>query len=284
MTVKDFFLYIENGLKNIYHKTETESMAYIILEEIAQLSRTDIYLNFNKTLPKETEVKCKSIVNQLKTKKPLQYILGFTEFYSLRFQLDKNVLIPRQETEELVDWIIKDNKESGLKLLDIGTGSGCIAISLAKNLSNSKITAFDFSPKALDKAKENAEFNQVKADFILWDILDKEKAFSQDEKFDIIVSNPPYVRELEKQKMQTNVLDFEPHSALFVSNENPLVFYNAIAEFAQKYLKENGKLYFEINEYLGKETVEMLKGLSFKNTELRQDINGRDRMIKAYKK
>lgn len=282
MTIKEFFSYIESELKSIYPKIETESMAYIILEEIAQFSRIDIQLDFNRTLSEEIENKSKDVVNQLKTKAPLQYILGVTEFYDLRFRVDENVLIPRQETEELVDWIIKDNKESDLKLLDIGTGSGCIAISLAKNLSNSKVTALDFSPKALEKAKGNAAINQIKVDFILWDILEK-KVFPDNEKFDIIVSNPPYVRELEKQEMQNNVLDFEPHSALFVSNENPLIFYKTIAEFAKKHLKENGKLYFEINEYLGKETVEMLEELGFENTELRKDINERDRMIRTYK-
>jgi release factor glutamine methyltransferase len=254
------------------------------LEKNHLLRRIDLALNPEIEIDENQLLVWNSIITELKNQKPIQYILGETFFYGLRFEVNQNTLIPRPETEELVEWIISENKKSqqssNLKVLDIGTGSGCIAISLAKNLPNAKVSALDISEEALNVAKNNAEFNQVTIDFILADVLAIEKL---PDTFDVIVSNPPYVRESEKDLMQQNVLSNEPHIALFVENENPLLFYDKIAELAKNHLTENGVLYFEINQYLGEETVDLLKTKGFKNIELKKDIYGVDRMVKCLK-
>jgi release factor glutamine methyltransferase len=223
-------------------------------------------------------------LEQLKKEIPIQYILGVTHFYGLEFEVNSAVLIPRPETEELVDWIVQKskikNQKSKIKILDIGTGSGCIAIALAKNLPNAQVFALDVSEKALATAKKNAEKNQVQLSFIHQSILETEDLAQE---FDIIVSNPPYVRELEKHEIKNNVLDNEPHLALFVEDNDALIFYRKIAQLAQKNLKSEGQLYFEINQYLGKETLNLLLEMGFKNCELRQDIYGNDRMIQCSK-
>jgi release factor glutamine methyltransferase len=231
----------------------------------------------------ETELKTwSSILEQLKKEIPIQYILGVTHFYGLEFEVNSAVLIPRPETEELVDWIIQNSKlkaqNSKLKILDIGTGSGCIAIALAKNLPNAQVFALDVSEKALATAKKNAEKNQVQLTFIHQSILE---TVDLAQEFDIIVSNPPYVRELEKLEIKNNVLDNEPHLALFVEDNDALIFYRKIAQLAQKNLNPKGQLYFEINQYLGKETLNLLLEMGFKNSVLRQDIYGNDRMIQC---
>ena len=200
----------------------------------------------------------------------------------MEFEVNANVLIPRSETEELVDWILKSQKSKvesqKIRILDIGTGSGCIAIALAKNLPNATVFAIDVSKNALATAKINAENNSVNVTFINQNILETEDLQQQ---FDIIVSNPPYVRHLEKEEIKKNVLDNEPHLALFVADNDALVFYKKIAELAQKNLSENGQVYFEINQYLGKETIDLLQKMNFATTELRKDIYGNDRMTKA---
>ncbi|WP_394758076.1 peptide chain release factor N(5)-glutamine methyltransferase, partial [Flavobacterium sp.] len=205
-----------------------------------------------------------------------------TEFFSLPFYVNENTLIPRPETEELVDWILSNNRinesTNQIKILDIGTGSGCIAISLAKNLPNANVHAIDVSEKALATAKKNAERNNVTITFIEKNILETEDLLNT---FDIIVSNPPYVRNLEKKEIHKNVLEYEPHLALFVEDNDALLFYRKIAELATKNLSENGQLYFEINQYLGKEMVELLEKYNFKNIELKKDIYGNDRMIRC---
>jgi release factor glutamine methyltransferase len=234
-------------------------------------------------------------LKRLKNEEPIQYIIGATEFYGFPFLVDKSTLIPRPETEELVEWILletaklqSDQVLKSLQILDIGTGSGCIPISLAKNLPAATISAIDISADALKIAIKNATLNKVKVDFIEGNVLDlyafneilKQKPYNQ-VKFDIIVSNPPYVRELEKIEIQNNVLLNEPHLALFVSDENPLLFYDKIADIAKQHLSKNGLLFFEINQYLGEETIKILAEKGFKNIKLRKDLFGNDRMIKA---
>ena len=197
----------------------------------------------------------------------------------LKLIVNKHVLIPRPETEELIEWIVKDSKnKTNIDVLDIGTGSGCIPIALHKNMSNANVNTIDVSTKAIETAKKNAKNNQANINFIHQDILTTE---TLPNKYDVIVSNPPYVRNLEKQEMQKNVLDYEPHLALFVEDHDPLIFYKKIAELAKTSLKPKGALYFEINQYLGNETVELLKKLDFKNIELKKDMFGNDRMVKA---
>ena len=200
----------------------------------------------------------------------------------MEFEVNPNVLIPRPETEELVEWIIQSQKSKAesqkIKILDIGTGSGCISISLAKNLPNAQVFSIDVSEKALATAQKNTKINEVNVTFLLKNILETEDLEQQ---FDIIVSNPPYVRELEKQEIKKNVLDNEPHLALFVDDNDALIFYRKIAELAQKNLSPNGQLFFEINQYLGKEMIDLLEKMGFKNIELRKDIYGNDRMIRG---
>ena len=209
---------------------------------------------------------------------PIQYILGETEFYGLPFKVTPATLIPRPETEELVDWIIANCNKNPKTLLDIGTGSGCIAIALAKNLPAVKVSAMDISEEALKVASENAIYNKVTVNFSKKDILGTS---TLPQKYDVIISNPPYVRNSEKEMMQKNVLDFEPASALFVEDDNPLLFYSKIAKLAKNYLNPNGFLFFEINEYLSKEVIQLLERESFSEIELKQDFFGKDRMIKC---
>jgi release factor glutamine methyltransferase len=272
-------------LTSMYDAGEAESFFYLILEEKQQLKRIDLALQPDLVFSEGEIGVWNSILEELKLEIPIQYLLGKTSFYGLDFEVNENVLIPRPETEELVDWILsnaqKISKSSSLKILDIGTGSGCIAISLAKNLPNAQVFAIDVSDKALATAKKNAIRNGVNVRFIEQNILEvvtlsAVKVLEQE--FDIIVSNPPYVRNLEKEEIKKNVLDNEPHLALFVEDHDALIFYKKIAELAQKNLTHSGQLYFEINQYLGKEMVDLLEGMNFKNVELRKDIYGNDRM------
>jgi release factor glutamine methyltransferase len=223
-------------------------------------------------------------VKDLLKNKPIQYIIGETEFCDLKFKVNENVLIPRPETSEMIYKIVNrqrttDNRQ--LSILDIGTGSGCIAISLAKQIPNSKVYALDISEKALEVAKENAINNDAEVTFIHDDILSLKNKIET--KFDIIVSNPPYVRELEKAEMRDNVLNWEPHNALFVSDNDPLIFYRNILEFAKSHLKENGEIWFEINEYLGKEMTDLCKGYGFSDIEIFKDFRGKERIVKVNK-
>ena len=302
--IKDYRTQFIQELSSIYDVGEAESFFYLILEEKQKLKRIDLALNPDLTFSNEEIEYWNSILEQLKKEIPIQYLLCKTSFYGLDFEVNSNVLIPRPETEELVDWIIQSQKLSfdsaqdnstKLKIVDIGTGSGCIAISLAKNILNAQVFAIDVSEKALATAQNNALMNQVEVHFIKTDILntnDLGKLPTSHRRpepvegslptyFDIIVSNPPYVRVLEKQEIKKNVLDNEPLLALFVEDNDALIFYRKIAELAKKNLSPNGQLFFEINQYLGKEMIELLENIGFKNVELRQDIYGNDRMIRG---
>ena len=282
MQIQQFKTTFFNKLKEQYPVTEIQSFFNLLVEYKLNLSRIEVALRPDFEISKtDLEFLQKALIH-LKKQIPIQYIIGETEFYGLPFKVNKNVLIPRPETEELVTFILENSKlqtpNSKLTILDIGTGSGCIPISLAKNLPNATIYALDISSEALKTAKINAELNNVSIQFIETDILNISELPL---KFDIIISNPPYVRELEKEQMQNNVLEHEPHLALFVKDNNPLLFYDKIADFAKNHLTKNGKLYFEINQYLGKETVDLLKSKEFKNIVLKKDMFGVDRMIKA---
>ncbi|VAW21762.1 Peptide chain release factor N(5)-glutamine methyltransferase [hydrothermal vent metagenome] len=279
MKILLFKKYFFSELSNNYPKTEIQSFFNILIEHQLNLTRVEIALNPAIEITKTHLDFLQGALSSLKKSVPIQYIIGETAFYGLPFKVSKNVLIPRPETEELVNWVLNDTKNiKNINILDIGTGSGCIAISIAKNAPNAKIFALDISSKALEIAKENAKLNGVRIQFIEANILDFPKS---NEKFDIIISNPPYVRELEKKQMQKNVLENEPHIALFVRDENPLLFYDKIADFALTNLKQNGSIYFEINQYLGKETVTLLKSKGFQNIKLKKDIFDVNRMLKA---
>ena len=277
--MKRLFDHIREKLSPLYDAAESESIAFLIFEDVLGYSRLQVHLKKDETIPDAKVTEIEEILNRLVNGEPIQYILGKADFYGLTFFVNSQVLIPRQETEELVDWIIKDNKLTP-KILDIGTGSGCIPVSLAKNIPEAEVFAFDISEEALVVANQNATDNHVGVRTQVVDILHWEAA-SVDKTFDIIVSNPPYVKEEEKDLMLDHVLNHEPHLALFVSDDDPLIFYRSIAEFAQRYLSPEGKLYFEINEALGNETASLLKEKGFPNVTLRKDINGKDRMICA---
>ncbi|AOZ99941.1 peptide chain release factor N(5)-glutamine methyltransferase [Flavobacterium commune] len=297
MKIKAYRTQFIQALSIIYDEGEAESFFYLILEEKKQLKRIDLALQPDLEFSEEEIRIWNAILEQLKLEIPVQYLLGKTHFYGLEFEVNENVLIPRPETEELVEWIIGSQKlevrsekseSKKLKILDIGTGSGCIAISLAKNIPNAQVFAIDVSEKALATAQKNAEMNQTEVHFIKTNILNINNLqelpasnFQLPTHFDIIVSNPPYVRNIEKQEIKKNVLDNEPHLALFVEDDNALIFYRKIAELARKNLTQNGQLFFEINQYLGKEMISLLENMNFKNVELRKDIYGNDRMTKA---
>lgn len=282
MKIRDYRAYFIQELTPICSAEEAESFFYIILEDLQQLKRVDLALSPDLSLSEDQLNQWNAYLTQLKLEIPVQYVLGKTNFFGLDFEVNPAVLIPRPETEELVDWIIESQKETAkdqnLRIIDIGTGSGCIAISLAKNIPNAQVTALDVSVAALATAKKNAQDNQVDVVFKNQNILETNDL---QEKFDVIVSNPPYVRDLEKVEIKKNVLDYEPHLALFVENDNALIFYKKIAELAQKNLKPNGFLFFEINQYLGSEMIGLLQDMGFKNIILKKDIYGNDRMVTA---
>lgn len=284
-TFSEVEYYFHSQLSEHYDKMEIQNFYFLSCEQVVGLTRMQVQLSKEISLEETQLQKIYSIVNQLQKQQPIQYILGETEFYGLRFLVNENVLIPRQETEELVHWMIQDFKnKTDLQILDIGTGSGCIAVSLAKFLPLAKLHAMDISQHALELASENANRNSVSVLFYKYDILKSNiPAFDEAVLFDCIVSNPPYIRASEAELMNQNVLHFEPHLALFVTDEAPLLFYESIANFAQLYLKRDGAIYFEINEAFGKEVVALLERKAFKEIVLKKDLNGKDRMIKAKK-
>lgn len=287
MVLKELQNIFHKELDAIYGRDEVDSFFYLLIEDYLDLKRLTLVLQPEYSITKEEEQPLFEALSKLKLEQPIQYILGKTEFFGLSLKVNEHTLIPRPETEELVAWILKavSIKSQPLKILDIGTGSGCIAIALAKNLPNARVFAWDVSEGALKVAEENSRSNDVEITFIHADILNKPswKLILKDQKFDIIVSNPPYVRELEKTEIKNNVLKHEPELALFVSNHNPLIFYKSIADFAMQKLQNGGHLYFEINQYLGKDTVVMLQDFPLKSIELKKDFSGNDRMVKAIK-
>jgi release factor glutamine methyltransferase len=282
MNLKGLLQHFTIQLRDIYDAEEAASIFYIVAGHTSGFSRADVLLKGTEELLAPDETACLKALAELKTGKPVQYVLGETVFYGLPFKVNPSVLIPRPETEELVEWVMEscalaDATGSALRMMDIGTGSGCIAISLKKNLALAEVFAMDVAEAAIETASANAALNEVAIHFIKADI----REYTSPEKFDVIVSNPPYITLKEKEQMHDNVLAHEPHLALFVPNENPLVFYEAIADFAWATLSDMGLLFFEINEHLGKETVELLTAKSFSNIELRKDMQGKDRMIKC---
>ena len=270
---------IEEGLANVYSDGEIKALTRIIATELLGVSQMAFYLKDDITLTTEQQALLDNAIERLKKQEPIQYILGYSDFCGLRFKVTPATLIPRPETSELVEWIASEatGKES---ILDIGTGSGCIAVSLASKMPQSTVTAWDISHEALAVAAENSKANGQAVTFEQVDILAYEPTGEQ---FDIIVSNPPYIKENEKEAMYANVLDWEPHTALFVPDNDPLLFYRAIAEKGLTLLKPGGRLYFEINRAHGKETMEMLAALGYTNIELRKDFAENERMIKAVK-
>ena len=268
-------------LKEIYIENEIDSLFFIALEYVTSISKIEYILQKEEEISEEKLIELKFILEELTKNNPIQYITKNAYFYGLNFYVNEKVLIPRQETNELVDWVLMSVTHSKpIKILDIGTGSGCIAITLKKNLPLSEVFAIDISNEAIQIAQKNANDNEVEINFLQKNILEINDLKSN---FDIIISNPPYVRELEKLEMAPNVLDNEPHLALFVPDNNPLLFYEKITEIALKNLTEDGMLFFEINQYLSEETKKMIENKGFKNVTLRKDLQENYRMILAKK-
>lgn len=268
---------IQQQLNGLYTQSEISTLYRIILEEVSCKNNNLSVQDFNKA---------EDIVKRLKNSEPIQYILGKSEFYGLTFELTQDVLIPRPETEELVEWIISVKKEPNWSILDIGTGSGCIAVTLAKKCSEITVYAWDISDKALNIASINAALNGVSIKTSRVDLLsekDLKQFYDSDLKYDIIVSNPPYITKEEKKNMEDNVLNYEPHIALFVPDHDPLIFYSKIADASNKILKVGGRLFFEINPIFANELVQMLKMKGFDDVEIRKDMSGKLRMLKAVK-
>jgi len=281
LTLKELKSTFITQLSEIYPSEEVESIFTILSEYFLNYTRLETILKAEESLSEEIIKHFENAISRLKRQEPVQYICGKTEFYSLPFKVDKHTLIPRPETEGLVQWIIDDENKKHTKLmtlLDIGTGSGCIAISLAKNLKNIDVSALDFSPEALKTAHKNSVLNGVKVTFFELDLLDAQKL---PQHYDIMVSNPPYVRKMDKANMRSNVLEYEPKSALFVTDEDPFLFYRKIARLANLHLTDKGRLYFEINEYLSDDLKALLQTEGFTDIEVRKDIFGKDRMIKC---
>ena len=281
MKLSDLQNFIHEVLKGTYDSEEINAFLYRLLDYRLQWNRLDLVMRKDERLVLEDEVFFKDAIFNLLEEQPIQYILGETSFYGYDFKVNEHTLIPRPETEELVDWIVRDWKgKEAISIIDIGTGTGCIPISLSATIPQAEVLAVDVSEAAINVAKSNATMNQVAVEFVLADILEP-PVTSIKRPFDVIVSNPPYVRHLEKEEIKKNVLAYEPHLALFVEDDDALLFYRVIAKFALSYLKENGALYFEINQYLGEETVALLKQLGFSEVTLKKDMAGNDRMIKA---
>ena len=268
-------------LSSLYDKSEATSIARIVFKEKLNISRTDLAIDQSLEIDKKDQGKLSRISKKLLQGVPIQQILGYADFYGLKFKVNKNVLIPRPETEELVQWIITENKKTtGLRVLDIGTGTGCIAIALAKEMKNANVSGIDISNNALRVARINAKMNDVKIHFKELDILGKEN-WNGLGKFDIIVSNPPYVTEREKEMMHINVLNHDPHLSLFVPDNDPLRFYNKIGDMALLHLSLGGQLYFEINEVYGREIKSMLEAKGFRNVLIHKDLHGKDRFARG---
>ena len=269
-------------LQGVYDKEEVHCFFYILCDFFLQYSRFEVSMSQDTVVSAKNITVFEKALLRLKNQEPIQYILGTTEFYGLTFKVNEHTLIPRPETEELVDWVLSNlhDQDRVLDILDIGTGSGCIAISLAKNIPTARVSGIDISEKTLEVAQENAVKNQVLVSFCKKDILE---TTALKNKYDVMVSNPPYVRQLEKKAMNANVLDYEPGLALFVPNEDPLLFYRKIAQLALVSLQTRGWLYFEINEYLSKEMDVLLKDIGFANIEIKKDFREVPRMIKCQK-
>lgn len=282
MQLKEIKTLFHKELSSLYPKEEIDSFFFLAIEHFLELPRFILALQPEYTLTKVEETPLFETLAKLKTQEPIQYILGETEFMGLSFKVNPSVLIPRPETEELVRWIleeVKANSKENSNILDVGTGSGCIPISLAKNLPAAQLTALDISESALQVAQDNAKQNEVNLSFVQANVLDAD--LQLEHTFDIIVSNPPYVRVVEQEEMKQNVTGFEPQEALYVPDDNPLLFYKRINQLAKTYLAEGGMLFYEINQYLASEMKVLMEQDGFSEIEVRKDIFGNFRMLKA---
>ena len=274
MTLQDFKLKMISELSSIYEMDELNSVFNLLSEDYLKIPRSKILLADEIDLNESNQNLFSSALERLKTHEPIQYVLGKTTFMDLEFKVNSSVLIPRPETEELVRLMLKEDLD-GKEILDIGTGSGCIAISLAKNLHNAKVSALDISKDALEVAKENAELNNVNIEFIHADIFE----YQSDKKYDVIVSNPPYVLESEKMLMKQNVLNYEPEIALFVDDINALKYYESVIKFSLNNLNSQGQIFFETNENYKDELNKLAQNYEYNIIEFKLDINDKNRFL-----
>lgn len=281
--MKSEFNYIVRTLKSIYSETESFHLAQIIFTDILNISKTEIFINPDLPLNKSQLKKIDMAVKRLLNNEPIQYIAGFCHFHDLKFFVNNNVLIPRSETEELVSLILRETKTDSPSVLDIGTGSGCIAVSIQKSLPFSKVIAFDINKKIIALAKKNAKINSTHVKFKIKNLFTITPKDFKTEYFDIIVSNPPYVKRSEKKYIHKRVLDYEPSSALFVPDNDPLLYFRTIIEKTLIFLKNEGKFYFEINENSGAEIVSLLEKFNLQDICLYQDIHDKNRFVSAKK-
>ncbi|WP_343555359.1 peptide chain release factor N(5)-glutamine methyltransferase [Sphingobacterium sp.] len=282
--LQDFELLFQHELQTLYDNEEIKAIFFVVIAETFGLTRASYQFRKTDSVSETDSADIGRILQDLKKHRPIQYIFNKADFYGEVFQVNESVLIPRQETEELVDLIIRNHKSSPkLKIIDIGTGSGCIPITLSKHLNDVLVTTVDISKEAIKTAQENAKNFKTSIQFINADIFEWDYIFS-DQQYDIIVSNPPYITPREKQYMSQNVLAYEPELALFIEESAPLIFYDVISSFALKHLAPNGDLYFEINQYLGAEMEDLINKKGFEQVKLIKDINGADRIIHAKKK
>ena len=283
--MQQFLKDLQTSLKGEYSESEIHVLGMLILEKLTGFSRIWLLIHKELKLNDEQNIIASQYLERLKNHEPIQYILGETEFYGLKFKVNPSVLIPRPETEELVEWVKPPHPPKGgflsgtPTLLDVGTGSGCIAVALKKKFPSANVSAMDISPEALALAKENAALNEVNIEFIQDDIL---HPAATDRKWDVIVSNPPYIPASEQRYLHKNVTDFEPHLALFVQDNDPLIFYRKIAEFALSHLTAGGRLYVEIHQSLGRQCCQLLESMGFQSVVLRKDLSGNDRMISSF--
>ncbi len=282
MTIHSAYQYLKNNLANIYDEREAANIAELIIEKILGLKKTERILNKHWPLKIEQINTIENYLQELINYKPVQYVLNEAWFAGMKFFVDENVLIPRPETEELVEWIVQNAfKNLRFRILDIGTGSGCIAIALKKKINNADVFALDVSENALKIAALNAQQNTTTdINFLKADILQNQMKINMP-LLDVIVSNPPYITKKESAEMHSNIIAYEPHLALFVPDENPLLFYNAISDFALSHLKENGSLYFEIHENFANDIVNLMQQKGFQSIEIKKDLQQKNRMVKA---
>ncbi len=280
MTTREAINRLRENLAGVYDPREIESMTRVIFEDVLLWKPVDIVMRDQEPLPSFFDTKLDGIIDRLLRHEPLQYILGKARFHGHSFAVTPATLIPRPETEQLVDMIVDQNPGSDLRVLDIGTGSGCIAISLARALKFAHVTATDISPQALAVAQQNAAALKTRVSFVQQDILTTQ---APREAWDIIVSNPPYITMSERSAMERNVLDYEPGSALFVPDDNPMLYYRPIAAYASLALASAGRLYLEINRAMGSQVVQTLQQAGLKNIQLHNDFNGNPRFATAIK-
>ncbi|PWU03376.1 MAG: peptide chain release factor N(5)-glutamine methyltransferase [Bacteroidetes bacterium] len=284
MTFQEAYQQLKNSLLDIYGGREAENIASLVMGHLTGMNRLDRLMKIKEQMPEDQQNRLLKYQHELISHKPVQYVLGETWFYGLRLYVDENVLIPRPETEELVDWVVNDYSKNiaseNIRILDIGTGSGCIALGLKKKLSGAQVQGIDISEGALKVAQLNAKENEIQVEFIKSDFL-QEMERDKLGKFEIIISNPPYIPYSDKNSMNKNVLDFEPHLALFVNNNRPLIFYETVSNFAKSHLANGGTIYFELHESLGEHAVQLFKLNGFAHIELKKDMQGKDRMLRV---